>query len=95
VTDDAGELTERDQAMLEFEATWFNLDVDRLEAIRSRFACSAEEYTLELNRVIDHPGAMEFSPLVVRRLRRNRQRRRRARLEGSAEVVTNERGGRA
>jgi hypothetical protein len=93
VTTDQPELTERQRAIIDFERSWFALDDDRLTAIRARFACSVEEYTLELNRVIDHPGALEFSPLVVRRLRRNRDRRRRARIDGSA--VSNERGGHA
>ncbi len=77
-------LTERDRAMIEFEATWFTIDQDRHDAIRARFACSVEDYNLELNRVIDHPAALEIDPLVVRRLRRHRERRRRALLDGSA-----------
>lgn len=83
-------LSEREQAMIRFEGSWFTLDVDRHDAIRSRFSCSAEEYYLELNRVIDHPAALDFDPLVVRRLQRHRQRRRREMIEGSA---TGERGG--
>ncbi len=83
MTDDSP-LTERDRAMIEFEATWFTIDQDRHDAIRARFACSVEEYNLELNRVIDHPAALEIDPLVVRRLRRHRERRRRALLDGSA-----------
>lgn len=77
-------LSERELAVIEFEATWFTLDEDRHDAIRARFACSVEEYNLELNRVIDHPLAMLADPLVVRRLRRNRERRRRALLDGTA-----------
>lgn len=77
-------LGERAAAMIQFEAGWFLLDEDRHDAIRARFACSVEEYTLELNRVIDHPDALAIDPLVVRRLRRHRERRRRARLDASA-----------
>ena len=77
-------LGERAAAMIQFEATWFQLDEDRVDAIRARFACSVEEYTLELNRVMDHPDALAIDPLVVRRLRRHRERRRRARLDGTA-----------
>jgi len=77
-------LTERDLAMLRFEATWFTLDEDRVAAIRARFACSVADYTLALNRVIDHPAALAADPLVVRRLRRHRVRRRRALIDGSA-----------
>jgi hypothetical protein len=77
-------LNERELAIIEFEASWFNLDEDRHDAIRARFACSVEDYNLELNRVIDHPAALLADPLVVRRLRRHRERRRRALIDGTA-----------
>ena len=77
-------LNDRELAIIEFEATWFTLDEDRHDAIRARFACSVEEYNLELNRVIDHPAALHADPLVVRRLRRHRERRRRALIDGTA-----------
>jgi hypothetical protein len=77
-------LTERELAIIGFEASWFTLDEDRHEAIRARFSCSVEEYNLELNRVIDHPAALVADPLVVRRLRRHRERRRRALIDGTA-----------
>jgi hypothetical protein len=87
--DDAGEptehppaLTEREQAIIEFEATWWSRDESRDATIRARFACSEEDYYQELNRLLDHPGALSFDPLVVRRLRRQRERRRRARIDG-------------
>jgi hypothetical protein len=77
-------LSERDLAIIEFESTWFTLDEERHQAIRARFSCSVEEYNLELNRVIDHPAAMLADPLVVRRLRRQRERRRRALIDAAA-----------
>jgi hypothetical protein len=77
-------LSERELAILQFEATWFTLDEDRHDAIRARFACSVEEYNLEVNRVIDHPAALLADQLVVRRLRRHRDRRRRALIDGAA-----------
>jgi hypothetical protein len=77
-------LSERELAIIDFEATWFTLDEDRHDAIRARFSCSVEDYNLELNRVIDHPAALLADPLVVRRLRRHRERRRRALIDGTA-----------
>ena len=77
-------LSERSLAILQFEATWFTLDEDRHDAIRARFACSVEDYNLELNRVIDHPAALLADQLVVRRLRRHRERRRRTMIDGAA-----------
>jgi hypothetical protein len=84
VTSAADTLSERDRAMLRFEAEWFTLDEDRHDAIRARFACSVEDYNLEINRVIDNPLALEADQLVVRRLRRHRDRRRRALIDGTA-----------
>jgi Protein of unknown function (DUF3263) len=84
VTSAADTLSERERAILQFESEWFTLDEDRHDAIRARFACSIEDYNLELNRVIDHPAALEVDQLVVRRLRRHRERRRRALIDGSA-----------
>ena len=77
-------LTERELGIIAFEANWFTLDEDRHLAIRARFTCSVEDYNLELNRVIDHPAALFADPLVVRRLRRQRERRRRSLIDGTA-----------
>ena len=82
-TDLAG-LSERHQAMIEFEATWWTQDEARDVMVRARFACSPEEYYQELNELLDDPRALAADQLVVRRLRRQRDRRRRARLDGPA-----------
>jgi len=87
------ELSERQQAMLEFEATWWKNDEARDVLVRSRFACSPEEYYRELNELLDDDRALAADPLVVRRLRRQRERRRRARLDGPAGARTGEQGG--
>ncbi|MFN8023976.1 MAG: DUF3263 domain-containing protein [Acidimicrobiales bacterium] len=89
--DDQPSLSERQIAIIEFEATWWMQDEVRDTAIRARFACSIEDYYQELNQLLDHPGALEVDPLVVRRLRRQRERRRRARLDGPGR--TGEQGG--
>lgn len=84
MTDASSTLSERDKAIISFESSWFTLDEPRHVAIRARFACSVEEYNLELNRLIDNPAALGFDPLTVRRLRRHRDRRRRELIEGAA-----------
>jgi hypothetical protein len=87
-------LSERERAIIEFEGTWWMHDDPRDILIRARFACSAEEYYQQLNQLLDHPGALSVDPLVVRRLRRNRERRRRARIDGPAGGTrTGEQGG--
>jgi hypothetical protein len=67
--------------MLDFERSWWDLDEPKDTVIRSRFQCSADEYYAELNELLERPEAMDHDPLVVRRLQRQRLRRRRGRLE--------------
>ena len=75
-------LTERDQAILDFERTWWTQPGPKEIAIRERFELSPTRYYQVLNELLDSAEAMEYDPLVVRRLRRFRDRRRRARFEG-------------
>ena len=79
---DQFEMTERERALLDFEGSWWTLDDAKDTLIRARFSCSLDEYYQELNRLLDRPEALEHDPMVVRRLLRLRDRRRRARLEG-------------
>ena len=74
-------ISERHQAMLEFERTFWTLDDPKPGAIRARFQCSVDEYYAELNELLEQPEAMAHDPLVVRRLQRQRLRRRRERLD--------------
>ena len=76
------QLTERERAILDFEGTWWSEPGSKERAIRDRFELSATRYYQLLNEVIDLSGALAYDPLVVRRLRRQRDRRRRARFEG-------------
>ena len=81
-------LTERQRAILEFERTWWQHDEDKDVLIRRRFACAPSTYYDELNGVLQDPDSMTADPLVVRRLVRLRDRRLRARLDGSAVDVS-------
>jgi len=81
-------ISERHQAMLEFERTFWTYDEPKESLIRARFQCSADEYYAELNELLEQPEAIAHDPLVVRRLQRQRVRRRRERLDG-----TNAQGG--
>ena len=74
-------INERQQAMLEFERTFWTFDEPKEMLVRARFQCSADEYYAELNELLEMPEALEHDPLVVRRLQRQRVRRRRERLE--------------
>ena len=76
-----GVITDRQRAILDFERTWWTLDEPRDRAIRARFQCSVDEYHAELNDMLELPAAAEHDALLVRRLQRQRSRRRRERLE--------------
>ncbi len=74
-------LTDRDRTILEFERTWWTGPGTKEAAIRSRFALSGSRYYQILGELLASADAMEADPLVVRRLRRVRERRRRQRFE--------------
>ena len=78
-------LTEREQAILDFERSWWTQDGVKDLMLRERFLCSADDYYNELNRLLDTDEALAYDPLVVRRLQRARERRRRLCLDGAAE----------
>jgi hypothetical protein len=75
-------LTDRDKAILDFERNWWTVPGPKELAIRDRFDLSATRYYQILNELLEAPEAKEYDPLVVRRLQRLRDRRRRARFEG-------------
>ena len=87
------EMSERDKALLDFEGSWWSLDDEKETLIRARFGCSLDEYYQELNRLLERPAALEHDPMVVRRLLRLRDRRRRARLDGPALAADDAHGG--
>ena len=75
-------LSDRERAILDFERSWWAEPGPKELAIRRRFELSATRYYQVLNALLDAPEADAYDPLVVRRLRRLRERRRRARFEG-------------
>jgi hypothetical protein len=80
-------LTDRDRALLEFEAEWRRHVGAKEEAIRADLGLSPARYYQLLGRLIDTTDAQEFDPMLVKRLRRirdARQEARRARAAGTA-----------
>ena len=75
-------LSERDRAVLDLERSWWTLDGSKEDAIRDRLDLSPTRYYQVLNRLLESSEAIAYDPLVVHRLRRRRDRRRRARYEG-------------
>jgi hypothetical protein len=73
------ELSERDQAILDFERQWWKYAGAKEHAVKEKFAMSSTRYYQVLNALIDRPEALAHDPLLVRRLRRLRATRQRAR----------------
>lgn len=74
-------LTDRDRKILDFERSWWTEAEPKDAQIRERFELSTTRYYQLLVELLDDVEALAYDPLVVRRLRRQRDRRRRARLE--------------
>ncbi|MFN3340273.1 MAG: DUF3263 domain-containing protein, partial [Dietzia sp.] len=72
-------LSDRDQAMLEFERQWWKFAGSKESAIKELFDMSPTRYYQVLNALIDSPVALEHDPMLVKRLRRQRATRQRAR----------------
>lgn len=74
-----GELEERERRILDFERDAWRLQVAKERAIRESFGISATRYHQLLHRVVDRPEALAYDPMLVRRLRRLREIRRKRR----------------
>ncbi len=81
IRDDVAEvgLSQRDQDLLAFERQWWKYAGAKEQAIRELFDMSATRYYQVLNALIDTQEALEFDPMLVKRLRRMRATRQRAR----------------
>ena len=75
-------LSARERAILDFERAWWSLTGPKDRAIREHLALSPTRYYQVLAGLLDSGEALDYDPLVVRRLRRLREHRRRARWEG-------------
>ncbi|PRA80823.1 DUF3263 domain-containing protein [Microbacterium sp. MYb66] len=70
-----GDLTERDRAILALEAAWPRHGSAKEEVIRAQLGMSAARYYQLLGRLIESDAAVEYDPMLVRRLRRIRDSR--------------------
>ena len=70
-------LLAREVEMLAFERQWWKFAGAKDAAIRERFDMSATRYYQVLNTLIDRPEALAQDPMLVKRLRRTRESRRR------------------
>lgn len=83
-------LTDRHKAILDFERSWRMRPGTKETGIRESLGLSAAHYYALLGELRESEEALAYDPLVVHRLRRERDRRRRARFEGAVSA----RGGR-
>lgn len=72
-------LADRDRRILEFERAWWRFAGAKEQAVRDQFDMSPTRYYQVLNALIDSEAALDFDPLLVKRLRRLRSSRQRAR----------------
>lgn len=75
----AAGLSEADAALLDFEASWWSASESKDAEVLARFGMSGPRYYQHLNSLIDRPEALAYAPLLVKRLRRLRERRQRDR----------------
>ena len=75
-------LDPRLREVLDLERTWWQLGVPKERAIREHLGLSTTRYHQMLTKTLDLPQALAYDPMLVRRLRRLREARRRKRFEG-------------
>jgi hypothetical protein len=71
-------LSAREAEMLAFERQWWKFAGAKDQAIRELFDMSTTRYYQVLNTLIDRPEALAHDPMLVKRLRRTRDARRRS-----------------
>jgi hypothetical protein len=70
----------RYRELLDFERDWWKHAGSKEHAVRERFGLTAARYHQLLYRAVDEPAALAYDPMLVRRLRRLREGRRRQRV---------------
>ena len=77
-------LSEQDMRILAFERSWWRLAGAKERDILEVFDVPVTRYYQLLNALIDRPEAVEFDPVLVTRLRRQRSERSHLRAAGAA-----------
>ena len=80
-------LSERDAQILRFERQWWKYAGAKEDAVRELFSLSSTQYYQVLGALIDSPAALEFDPMLVKRLRRMRSARMRDRAGRAFDVA--------
>jgi hypothetical protein len=80
------ELSAQDKRILDFERSWWKHAGVKEQAIKDHFEMSATRYYQILNELLEKTAALDYDPILVKRLKRlrvYRQRQRVARLLGA------------
>jgi len=77
-------LSDRDLALLDFEARWNGHGAAKEEAMRTELALTPARYYQLLGRLVDTAEALAYDPMLVHRLRRLRDERARVRTARAA-----------
>ena len=75
-------LSDQERSILDFERVWGKEPGSKETQIRARLGLSTTRYYRLVGVLVDSSAAFDYDPLVVLRLRRERDRRRRARFQG-------------
>lgn len=67
-------LSDRDRAVLDIESRLWHYAGAKEAAIREQLDISAMRYYQVLNALIDDPSAVAYAPMLMKRLRRVRER---------------------
>lgn len=73
------DLSERDKKVLAVERAWWKLAGSKDEAIREQLKMSTNDYYQVLNSLLSTQAALAHDPILVKRLRRQRELRQRER----------------
>ena len=77
-------LSDQEMRILAFERSWWRLAGAKERDILEVFDVPVTRYYQLLNELIDRPAAVEFDPVLVTRLRRQRSQRSHLRAAGAA-----------
>ena len=80
-------LDDRNRALLDFEARWGGHNARKEEAVRTELQLTPARYYQLLGRLLDTADALEYDPVLVHRLRRLRDTRRRERAVRGSDLT--------
>ena len=69
-------MSSRDTELLMLEGSWWHEPGTKADVVAQRAGLTLMEFDAEIERIIDEPSALDIDPMLVRRLRRARDRRR-------------------